>query len=113
MTLPPATPKPCNDCPWRRNAVPGWLGPYDAQEWVQMAHGEEPIACHQTIKDVDDYGTGDWNHPAMKQCAGAAIYRANVCKSPRNPAVARADAPDRETVFATPYQFIEYHGEDE
>jgi len=50
MTLPQATPRPCNDCPWRRKSCAGWLGPF-----------------------------------GIKQCAGAAVYRANVCKSPRDP----------------------------
>jgi hypothetical protein len=103
VELPDALHKPCNDCPWRRNAAPGWLGPYTAEEWVQLAHSDEPIACHLTI-EVED----SWEEGVIRQCAGAAIYRANVCKSPRNPEVVVLPS-DTETVFATPNQFMDYH----
>jgi hypothetical protein len=109
---PPPTPSPCNDCPWRRVATKGWLGPHDAIEWLQIAHGESAIACHQTIKGtiVNDSGenVGDWSHPAMRQCRGAAIFREHVMKSPRNPAV-ETGPPDPEHVFVTNAEFIEHH----
>lgn len=101
VDLPPATPHACNDCPWRRNAVAGWLGPYDADQWVQLAHSDEPIACHETI--VDDES---WTE--AKQCRGAAQYRANVAKAPRDPDIA-VGPTDREGIFANPAEFKEYH----
>lgn len=42
------------------------------------------------------------------QCAGLAIYRANVCKSPRDPNAIKLPA-DREKVFATPMEFRMQH----
>lgn len=62
---------PCHDCPWRRNALAGWLGPYTAGQWVRLAHGDGIIECHTRKQPHDN---GGWH------CAGAAIYRANVCK---------------------------------
>lgn len=100
--LPDATSRPCNDCPWRREAAPGWLGPHDAKTWVQMAHGETAIACHLTITDES------WDDPGMRQCKGAAIYRANVGKLPRSHEVTRASA-DREKIFSSPMQFTDHH----
>lgn len=105
--LPPATAKPCAECPWVRTSAPGWLGPHTAQEWVALAHGEQPIACHTTITEADDDGNGDWSHPQIRQCAGAATYRANVGKLPRRPDIARG-TPDTETVF-TWGEFEEHH----
>lgn len=99
---PPATKEPCNDCPWRRNAIPGWLGPMSAEEWCEAAHGEVAIACHQTIPDG-----GGWA-PNTLQCRGAASFRANICKSPRNPTIETGPA-DRERVFAWDDEFKEYH----
>lgn len=55
---------PCADCPWARKSIPGWLGEHTAEEWLLYAHGEAIIPCHCVTH----------------QCAGAAIYRANVCK---------------------------------
>ena len=85
--------KPCHDCPWRRKALQGWLGLGTPSEWIQTAHSDEKIACH-----------------ALKgpQCAGLAIYRANVCKTPRDKSVLRLPA-DRENIFASSAEFLEHH----
>lgn len=101
--LPEPCKVPCNECPWRRKAAPGWLGPFTAGEWVALAHAEEPIACHATI-EVED----DWSTPGIRQCAGAAIYRSNVAKRPRDPEVALLPA-DRDAVFASPIEFTRHH----
>lgn len=99
MSLPPVTARPCAECPWLRTSAPGWLGPLDAEEWVALAHSDQPIACHTTIVDAGEDGIGDWDDPLIRQCKGAAIYRANVLKRPRDPEVARAER-DTETVFS-------------
>lgn len=91
---------PCNECPWRRVAARGWLGPMTADEWLEAVHGETPIACHKTIS-----GDG-WE--GASQCRGAASFRANVCKAPRNDSVAVGPA-DRDGVFATSAEFKEHH----
>ena len=85
--------KPCADCPWSRNAVPGWLGSSSSEQWIQEAHSDSIIPCH-TLDGA--------------QCAGAAIYRKNVCKSPRYKDVLVLPA-DREAVFKSPMEFKEYH----
>lgn len=100
--LPDAVAKPCTECPWRRDATPGHLGPHAAKEWVDMAHGEGPIACHMTIQHEDQ----DWSE--LKQCAGSAIFRGNICKSPRHAKVAVFET-DKVTVFGWDDQFIEHH----
>ncbi len=85
--------KPCSDCPWRRDSLEGWLGGLTTGEWLNEAHGEGSISCH-TLQGA--------------QCAGSAIYRANVCKLPRLAAALRLP-PDREHVFANRFEFIEHH----
>lgn len=84
--------KPCSDCPWARNALPGWLGNMTAPQWVQAAHGEAVVECHAL--------TG-------VECAGLAIYRANVAKLPRFSSL-RLPA-DRVKCFATPDEFLYHH----
>lgn len=108
LDLPPPVAKPCRECPWRRDSVNGHLGPHDARNWLAQVHGETAIACHMTIKTRDENGYGDWSHPAMRQCRGAAIFRRNVGKSPRDTAVP-AGPRDTETVFATNDEFINHH----
>lgn len=85
--------KPCAGCPWKRGCIPGYLGNYDADAWLSMAHGESHIDCHNTTN---------------QQCAGAAIFRANVCKSPRDPESLRLP-PDEKTCFATDEEFRRHH----
>lgn len=86
---------PCGDCPWARTALPGWLGGLTADAWLAGAHGDDTIECHTL--------TG-------AQCAGAATYRANVCKLPRAKDALRLPA-DREHVFADRAEFLAHHGE--
>ena len=108
LMRPPAK-NPCNDCPWRRDAIPGWLGPHTAEEWTQMAHADGQIACHQTIPaDTPEDGS---DLDQMTACAGAAIFRANIAKSPR-PLRGLPEyrlAADRERVFSWDDEFIAYH----
>lgn len=84
---------PCSDCPWRRDAIKGWLGDAKIEEWLQCAHGEVTIPCHVHLG---------------VQCAGSAVYRTNVGKSPRDPDILRLPV-DRDLVFATPLEFRGHH----
>lgn len=106
--MPGMLPKPCGECPWLRTSMAGWLGPMTAERWCEIAHSDLPIACHTTIKETDDAGHGDWE-TGMKQCTGAAIYRTNVGKLPRDHRVLTSDRPDYETVFSWDDEFIAHH----
>lgn len=95
---------PCNECPWRRRSIRGWTGPIDPIDWVDQAHGDGPIHCHKTITDGMDL-----DDPDLVQCAGAARFRANVFKNPRNPTAA-VGPRDKEKIFASNAEFLEHHG---
>lgn len=85
--------RPCDDCPFARHALSGWLGSLTKEEWLQVAHGEVQGECH--------VATG-------VQCAGMAIYRSNICKLPRDKSALVLPA-DRESCFATPMEFSRHH----
>lgn len=85
--------RPCPDCPWSRDALPGWLGSMTAEQWVKHAHSDGTAECHALLG---------------AHCAGLAIYRSNVAKKPRDPNALTLPA-DRERVFASPCQFVEHH----
>lgn len=85
--------KPCSDCPWRRDSLAGWLGDQSKEAWLQDVHGEARIDCHTLIGP---------------QCAGAAIFRSNVCKSPRDGSLLILPV-DKERVFATSAEFSNHH----
>lgn len=83
---------PCFDCPWRRNSLRGWLGDKDARYWLSVAHSDVINHCHM--------------HPSA-QCAGMAIYRANVSKFPYGKML---DLPvNLSLVFASPAEFCSHH----
>lgn len=84
---------PCHDCPWRKTSIAGWLGGGTTADWIDTARSDAAVPCHAL---------------AGQQCAGIAIFRANIAKLPRDPAVLRLPA-DRETVFGTPHEFSAYH----
>ena len=91
--------KPCIDCPFARKALPRWLAGYSPGWWMRVAHGDGRMECH-TRNEVG----GKKAH----QCAGAAIFRANVFKSPRDPAVMQLER-DKTLVFANDREFRVHH----
>lgn len=58
-----------------------------------MAHGEVKLECHVLLPH---------------QCAGGAIYRDNVCKSPRDKTLLRLPQ-DKKRVFSSPQEFLNHH----
>lgn len=93
MATPAQHTHPCADCPWARTALSGWLGGASVDSWLADAHGDGSVPCHTTTN---------------QQCAGLAVYRANVAKSPRDPSALRLKR-DAGTVFAGPEEFREHH----
>lgn len=85
--------KPCGDCPWTRRALPGWLGSGTPEEWIELAHGEVKEPCHTV---------------GNQQCAGLAIFRANVFKTPRYPGTLQLPQ-DTHRVFASNEEFLAHH----
>ena len=88
--------KPCEDCPFRRIAIAGWLAGQSPADYCQMAHSDDVIQCHTKLMDGEPV-----------QCAGVAIYRANVAKRCELPNIKLP--ADRKSVFASPSEFLEYH----
>jgi hypothetical protein len=84
---------PCSDCPFRRDSIPGWLGGHSPEEFVSMAHGESDYPCHVL---------------SGAQCAGMAVYRANVGKRPRSKRILQL-ARNVIAVFARPKEFLTHH----
>lgn len=84
--------KPCSDCPWARGALNGWLGGVSIDDWLAIGHSDAVAPCHVI---------------SNQQCAGLAIYRRNVCKLVRPPALSLP--ADREAVFASPAEFRAHH----
>lgn len=98
--------KPCRACPWRKDSPRGWLGDAAPIEFLETAEAEVRMPCHLHV----DYEREDWRDAAeiAPQCAGRAVYFANRCKKPINPALIQL-APDRDEIFGNPQDFLDHH----
>lgn len=95
---------PCSDCPWARKAIKGWTGPNSAQAWLRTAHDYwHRIACHTRLI----FGSAERGH---WECAGAAIYRANVHVIRYEEKKLLVLPANKISVFATPNEFLAHHG---
>jgi len=73
---------PCEQCPFRKNSLPGWLGPYEnAQELLNVINAEIHFMCHMTLGQDDD---DEVDESKMKYCKGALLFMINNGKLPRD-----------------------------
>lgn len=105
----PPTKKPCSDCPFRPDALQGWLGDGTPESFIACIQREEPLPCHQSIDYTDPKWKEKWVAGEIgKTCAGGLIMTANMCKLPRDPEFPRMQA-DRTAVFPHHRAFLDYH----
>lgn len=75
--------RPCSDCPFRRDALSGWLGGFTVDQFVLGAHSDAVMDCHTRKKPSDEAELVDEELDAeiysqesrYWQCAGVAVYR--------------------------------------
>lgn len=98
--------QPCRECPYRRESLPGYLGEASPEQFMATTMEDHQMPCHLTV----DYDREDWEEglDEAEQCAGAAIFFANLCKLSRDRDRMKLPA-DREQVFSNPQQFLEHH----
>jgi len=90
---------PCGECPFSRTAQPGGTGGSSPSVYVGQGHGPFWLPCH-AHSDFDD---PNWKNDTSKpQCAGAAIYRANIGRARLMPKELHQLPPDTELVFGSP-----------
>ena len=102
---------PCNECPFRKDSMRGWLAGYTPQELHSIVMNEVGFPCHMTHTEEDleweDAGTDE--HPL---CAGALRYMKKGAKRPRNPELLKlvlaVDIKDCEDILSVP-EFIQHH----
>lgn len=111
----PANDKPCHECPFRKVHLPGWLGPWTAQDMADHIHRDGFFPCHKTIPR-DERETKRDN---MRPCAGAAIHMNRAVKRSADPVMAEAQqalkqapADVIDSVFQWKQDFIDHHTQD-
>lgn len=106
--------KPCNECPFRKNSLAGWLGPWSAPELL-FSLGRTPFPCHKTISGEGDQLITD---DSLQGCAGAAIFLNRKCELSRAPETAehqrlcKDDPVSKEAaanVFNWSQEFLDHH----
>ena len=100
---------PCGTCPFARRTKPGTLGGSPIETFAGQAHGPFLLPCHQGKGYVQDADTVANDPERVEECAGAAIFRANVGATERLPeGLLRLDV-DTLLVFATFDEFAQHH----
>lgn len=104
---------PCIDCPFRKNAAPGWLGASTADEFLANTLGDAEMPCHMAI----DYSDPMWDVtqlPDADLCVGGLQFQNNFMKLPRPRKMADAcrAVGTNDKIMSTPAEFLERHDND-
>lgn len=101
---------PCAECPFSRTIKPGALGCSAPAVYIGQVFAGMWIPCHATI----DYVDLEWKTKCVREareCAGAAIFRAN-CAVPVADVLKKSLTvlpANGEKVFAAPAEFVAHH----
>lgn len=103
----PPCKSPCRECPMRRKSLPGWLGAATPKRFIASVLADIEMPCHMTV----DYEKPNWREEIEKtgrQCAGVAVFFANICKMSHAKDRARLPA-DPKNVFTMAEEFVLHH----
>ena len=94
--------KPCDDCPWSKKSLPGWLGPHSLEEFQDFFNLDYPYPCHQTFEKPNEH-----------VCVGLAHTRNNSCKRAKLPGPLKEMEDDLRgkdnECFDNLRQFMQHH----
>jgi hypothetical protein len=101
--------KPCGTCPFNRKVTPGTLGGSPTTMYLGQIHRPFWLPCHNTV----DFEDSEWKSDtySAQQCAGAAIFRANIGVEGLMPPQLHGLGSDHENVFSTSAEFLSHHEE--
>lgn len=99
--------KPCKECPFRKDNVLTGPNPGGSPPEVYVGQSQGPfwLPCHMEKA----YDGKDTDPHAVSQCAGAAIYRANLGLIDRMPAQILRLPEDKESVFTSHVEFMSHY----
>lgn len=101
---------PCPECAFRRDIPPGHLGGSSPDVYIGQIHGPFIIPCHlhypKDAKSMNDVRGKAFEIP---QCAGAAVFRANMGIDSHLPQEVHRLPADHETVFSNYAEFLAHH----
>jgi hypothetical protein len=98
---------PCGSCPFSRAVKPGTLGGSHPTVCVGQSIGPFVLNCHTAEGDAHQ----QTDVRAVAQCAGAAIFRANLGVADRLPDAIHRQPADHELVFSSHAEFVSHHAQ--
>jgi hypothetical protein len=109
MALPigTAAPRPCKECPFLKNSIPGWLGPWPDSGTLHLhIVNEQDFACHMTTGDDEEEEFPE----GAKRCTGSIMYASKSCKRFNDPVLKKEQqrlTPTDEVMDL--FEFREHH----
>jgi len=106
--------KPCGKCPFGRGTEPGCTGGADELVYVGQISGNFWLPCHLQEGYVKGQGdetleNTDPGQAEMMQCAGAAIFRANLGLTDKLSSRLHRLPPDENASFTSFEEFVSHH----
>ncbi len=98
----------CEECPFRKDSMAGWLATYTPQELHNLVVSEHPFPCHMTHEEDVSFEKA----AELPLCAGGLSYMRKNGKMPRNKEhYALMKDVDQETLNNTlgRTEFFEHH----
>lgn len=99
--------KPCKQCPFRKQSLPGWLGDASPEQFIATVMNDEEMPCHSTVDYTDKHWRRSLRTKKVSYCKGSLIFFSNICKLSRDRA--RPTAEPSEDVFRSPQEFLKHH----
>lgn len=99
----------CKECPFRKNAPAGWLGPWTVDSIFSQVHSEQGLACHVDV-GTKKHLSDDELVKQAHVCVGSLQHTHKTCKRYRDPelqAMRDKVGPDNDNVLG--FEFKAYH----
>lgn len=111
--------RPCKNCPFRKDCLPGWLGKERAQGIADaVVLGDGPFPCHETVNYNAWSDESEYTYQGREQfCAGAIALEEKenqggnllIRLGRMTGAFNYSQLLDKELVFDSVRQFVKHH----
>ena len=109
--------EPCNDCPFRRNSLPGWLGNHESSEEItDILNLDLKFPCHMHVNFLmgEDESLMSFEEACSqaRHCVGGLAFMNNKCKLSQDKEIAalQKEVGKRDDCFAMANEMIRHHG---
>jgi len=103
------TGKVCSECPYRKDSIAGYFGPYEIEEYSEPLSWDIEVPCHMTAGKMDER--------ERPLCSGLAAVRVNSFKMARDESsalreselVMKGKKEERDKCFGFRNEFEKHH----